>query len=213
MTERDIPMRNLLIKSINYFPRKLRALRNRYFDNFIFIHINKTGGSSIEKALKLPLEHLTALEIIKKIGCKQWQNRFTFTVIRNPWDKVVSHYHYRVQTNQTNLRVRTIEFKEWVRLTYGNKDSFYYDNPKMFMPQSDWITDHEGQVLVDFICHFENLDDDFSYVCKKLGKKAVSLAHIKGSKRGNYRDYYDDETIEIIARWFSRDIEDFGYYF
>jgi chondroitin 4-sulfotransferase 11 len=181
-------------------------------DNFIFIHINKTGGSSIEKALNLPFEHKTALEKIEEIGHQQWESKFTFSVIRNPWDKVVSHYHYRVQTNQTGLGAKTIGFKEWVKLSYGNKDPFYYDQPRMFMPQFDWLADEGGRVLVGFICRFENLDDDFNVVCSKIGRRA-NLPHLKASQRGNYRDYYNEETIEIVARWFCKDIESFGYTF
>ncbi len=191
---------------------KLHTLRHHYIDKFVFIHINKTGGSSIEKALRIPFEHKTALEKIKEIGRRQWERRYTFTVVRNPWDKVVSHYHYRVQTNQTNLGVKNIEFRDWVRLTYGNKDPFYYDKPKMFMPQYNWITDHDGNILVDFICRFENLSYDFDYVCKKLGK-AVSLPHTKASKHSHYSDYYDEETIGIVASWFKKDIQNFGYRF
>ena len=120
-------MRPLVKKAGNRLTLKIATLRHSYIDNFIFIHINKTGGSSIAKALKLPVNpktvyHKTALEKIGEIGRQQWENRFTFTVIRNPWDKVVSHYHFRVQTNQTNLGIRRIGFKDWIRLAYGDKD-------------------------------------------------------------------------------------------
>jgi len=37
-------------------------------DGFLFIHINKTGGSSIEQALKIPQEHATAAEKIAELG-------------------------------------------------------------------------------------------------------------------------------------------------
>ncbi|WP_013322737.1 sulfotransferase family 2 domain-containing protein [Gloeothece verrucosa] len=195
-----------------YVDQRAKLLRQRYIDNFVFIHINKTGGRSIEKALNLAFQHKTALEKIDEIGQHKWDKVYKFTTVRNPWDKVVSHFHYRVETNQTNLRAKPIKFKEWVKLAYGYKDSFYYDSPKMFMPQLDWITDHEGKILVDFICRFENLSQDFGAVCKKIGKN-VTLPHINSSKHGNYREYYDDDTIEIIAKWFSKDIDNFGYRF
>lgn len=205
-------MKNLSRKAKNRITRTVKKWRHDHFDNFVFIHINKTGGSSIEKALKLPSEHKTALEKIEEIGMRRWENKFTFTVIRNPWDKVVSHYHYRVQTNQTELRDNTISFSKWVRLTYGSKDSYYYDKPIMFMPQSDWISDLEGTVLVKHICRFERLSEDFSVVCNKLGKN-VTLPHVKSSKRGNYRDYYEEDTAVIVENWFRKDIENFGYKF
>jgi len=72
--------------------RIIQSIKYRHFDRFVFIHINKTGGSSIEKALNIPLEHKTALEKISEIGHINWTMKHSFTVIRNPWDKVVSHY-------------------------------------------------------------------------------------------------------------------------
>jgi len=195
-----------------YVGEQVKLLRQRYFGNVVFIHINKTGGRSIEKSLNLPFEHKTALEKIDEMGKQRWERVYKFTSVRNPWDKVISHFNYRVETNQTNLRTKPIKFKEWVKLTYGNKAPLYYDIPKMFMPQLDWITDHEGKILVDFICRFENLNNDFSVLCEKLGRNAT-LPHINSSKHGNYREYYDDDTIEIIAKSFSRDIEKFVYKF
>ena len=188
----------------------LRLQKQIYFDKFIFIHINKTAGSSVEKALRLPFEHKTALEKIDEIGRHNWDQKLTFTIVRNPWDKVVSHYHYRVKTNQTDLGVNTLEFNEWVKRAYGNKDSFYYDNPKMFMPQLDWISDENGVILVDEIIHFEKLDTEFTAVLEKIGKRK-KLPHVKKSNRSNYRDYYNDETIEIVKVWFDPDIKEFNY--
>jgi hypothetical protein len=194
-------------------PRRIvQIIRHRYFDDFVFIHINKTGGSSIERALHLPFEHKTALEKIEELGRRRWEKRYTFAVVRNPWDKVVSHYHYRVQTNQTELGERPVQFKEWVRLAYRERDPLFHDNPKMFMPQTDWIADADGVILVDFVCRFENLNNDFGEVCRRLGK-SISLPHLKSSRRGAYQQYYDDETVGIVEDWFGADIRNFDYAF
>jgi hypothetical protein len=188
----------------------LRSLKYHYFDGFVFIHINKTGGSSIEKALNIPFEHKTAREKIQEMGQSRWNKKFSFAVVRNPWDKVVSHYHYRVKTNQTKLRENSIEFTEWVKRSYGVQDEYYYDIPKMFMPQVEWIVDNQGKIVVDKIMHFENLENEFNEVLEILGKKAA-LPHEKKSNRLNYREYYNNETIEIIRKWFQQDIDIFGY--
>lgn len=191
---------------------RLWPLRARAGSEFVFIHINKTGGTSVERALHIPFEHKTALEKIDEMGRENWDKAFTFTVVRNPWDKVVSHYHYRVKTNQTKLQENIIEFKNWVTLTYEKMDEYYYDNPRMFMPQSDWISDENNNILVDKICRFENLETDFGIVCNRIGISA-KLPHAKASDRRKYNDYYDDRTAEIVANWFRKDIENFGYEF
>lgn len=183
--------------------------------DFAFIHINKTGGSSIEAALGLELEHLTAQEKLRQLGRAEWQRRFTFTVVRNPWDKVLSHFRYRVQTNQSGLRDAGMSFARWVELAYGLRDPRYYDQPRMFMPQWRWIVDAQGRVLVDYICRFENLEADFAEVCRRIGR-AASLPHVKssiGGERGPYRERYDERTAAIVAERFREDTEHFGYTF
>ncbi|NET09001.1 MAG: sulfotransferase family protein [Symploca sp. SIO2B6] len=192
--------------------RNAKRFRQRHFDPFIFIHINKTGGSSITKALNLDLQHRTALEKISELGEQKWQHSYTFAFVRNPWDKVVSHFHYRRRTNKTGLAERPIEFQDWVQLTYGCQDPTYYDKPKMFMPQTHWISNQNEEIIVDFVGRFESLDQDFEHVCKTI-KKHVDLPHINPSKRKDYREYYNQNTIEIIEKWFHKDIENFGYRF
>ncbi len=205
-------MTDLFSRFNKHASRRYNSFRHRHIDKFIFIHINKTAGSSIEKALKLNIEHKTALEKIENIGLDNWKKRYSFAVVRNPWDKVVSHYHYRVLTNQTGLSENTIDFKLWVKESYGNKNPQYYDKPKMFMPQSNWVTDSNNELLVNYICRFENLHDDFRHICQMIDKE-ILLPHIKTSNRGNYRNYYDQETKKIIELWFSTDIDRFDYSF
>lgn len=192
---------------------RVKKFRSRHVDKFIFIHINKTGGTSIARALNLVLEHKTSLQKITEVGQSKWNNSYTFAFVRNPWDKVVSHYHYRIQTNQTGLGVEPIEFREWVHLAYGQQNPKYYDKPIMFMPQSDWITDQDGSILVDFVGRFENINEDFESICRSIKRNDLCLPHVKSSKRGNYRDYYDQETAKIIEKWFSKDLYNFEYTF
>jgi chondroitin 4-sulfotransferase 11 len=179
---------------------------------FVFVHINKTGGSSVEKALGLPFQHRTALEIRADLGQRLWDERFKFTVIRNPWDKVASHYHYRVKTNQTGLGDHPIPFTEWVRRAYGDREPRYHDQPKMFMPQVDWICDESGTVIVDFIGRFERLNDDFHTACQHIGRRA-ELPHLKKSQNRDYRREYDTASVDIVAERFAGDVSEFGYSF
>ena len=114
---------------------------------FVFIHINKNAGTSIGHAIGLPKkQHLTVQEVIEIVGRAQWERAFRFSIVRNPWDKVVSHYNHRVKTNQTGLNDNPLPFKQWVAATYGPaKDARYYDQPKMFQPQVEWLKDDLGQ--------------------------------------------------------------------
>jgi hypothetical protein len=182
--------------------------------DYIFIHINKTGGTSIAKAIGLPSKrHLTVKEVISIIGEDEFNKAFVFTVVRNPWDKVVSHYEYRVKTNQTKMADRHISFKQWVKQTYGKeRNPLYYNNPLMFAPQSDWLKDREGVIRVAHIIKFESLAEDFREIAKTLGIHA-DLHHLNWTKREPYKNYYDSETIQIVSDWFEEDIRRFGYRF
>ena len=189
--------------------------RSKNLDNFIFIHINKTAGTSVGAALNLPLEHMTAQQKIEELGREEWDKRFTFAIVRNPWGKVFSHYKYRVKTNQTGLGDGHLPFQDWVRLAYRDQDRRYYNSNRkeMFSPQVDWLTDKEGEICVNYIGRFEALQESFAEISKSLGKQ-LTLPHKKssgGSK--NYQSFYDDETAEIIRQIFAKDIELFGYSF
>lgn len=97
-------------------------------------------------------------------------------------------------------------------MVFEEKDPRYYNKPKMFMPQVNWISDGDGNIVVDYVLRFENLREDFDVLCEKLGSSA-DLPHIKSTKRDDYHDYYDGDTQSTVARWFEKDIQEFGYQF
>jgi hypothetical protein len=192
-----------------------QRLAHRYLHDFVFIHINKTGGSSIEHALKIPFEHLTALEKRREMGEEAWGRRFSFAFVRNPWDRAVSHYEYRVVSDRFDRPSGPDGFRAWVREALGDLEKRVdrgSPRQRWVRPQARWITDEEGAVIVDFVGRFERLHEDFAEVCRRLNRKAA-LPHVKATRRGHYRDYYDDETRLLVARWYEEDIERFGYTF
>lgn len=188
-------------------------LHTRYLTDIAFIHINKTGGSSIEAALSLAFRHKTALELQAEMGERRWGRCYRFTIVRNPWDKVVSQYHHRKRNDHiTRTGASVPDFNRWVTLTYGEQDPAFYNNPKMFMPQRDWMCDQQGEVLVDFVGRFETLEQDFHTVCRTIGRTAT-LPHLKQSSRSDFRPLYDDESAAIIGDWFAADVTSFDYRF
>lgn len=202
----------LLQRGASEFRGWHRTMRERYLRPYVFVHINKTGGSSIEKALGIGLDHSTALEKYQQLGSHAWERKFTFSMVRNPWDKVVSHYHYRVRTNQTGLGENPISFAQWLERCYVENDPLYYDQPRMFMPQRQWLVNESGELLVDFVGRFENIATDFNCICERLGVTA-DLGHAKPSSRGSYRDYYDAASEQLVRKHFAEDLELFDYSF
>jgi hypothetical protein len=154
------------------------------------------------------------------MGEAAFARAFKFAFVRNPWDKVVSHYHYRQRTgriyqfryDESGAGDPGIGFCEWVARAYGAHDPMYYNDPKPFMAQCDWLNDERGVCLVDFVGRFERLADDFQVVCRRLGVDA-QLPHVKPTPHAHYRELYDDATRDIVARCFAADLETFGYRF
>jgi len=204
-------LKTYISKLLHIKPSPLRQGSN---GTYIFVHINKTAGTSIGNAIGLPVKHhQTAREVIASIGRDKWNTAYKFTLVRNPWDKVVSHYEYRRKRNKTEVATRGISFAEWVKKTYGpDKDPFYYNNPKAFQAQVEWLKNDDGKIDIDFIGKFETINKDFEQIKTRIGLEA-ELPHLNASKRAGYQSYYDAETREIVANWFREDIEAFGYQF
>ena len=181
----------------------------------IFVHIGKTGGSSIEHALdphvsidsgisgeigntKLEGKHWTALEYSKKYP-KEYKEYFTFSFVRNPWDRTVSHYEWKIFMGNLKL-----SFAEWIESPMFNALKLSY---------ADMICDHKNSIIVDFVGRFEELQQDFNFVCDKIGIEHIKLSHKNKIDRKHYFEYYDEKTKKIVEEKYARDIEHFGYEF
>jgi len=207
------------LESIKILKRRISEgnnypLRKGKNGNFIFIHINKTAGTSIAKCIGLPKKrHLTVKQVIKIVGKNNFMNAYKFAVVRNPWSKVVSHYQYRVRTNQNELGTKPIPFDLWVMKTYGSeKDLMYYDYPKMFMPQVEWLRDDKGIISVNKIFKFEELPEAFDEIAKEIGINS-NLPKLNATDKVDYRAMYDETSKLIIAQHFKEDIDLLNYRF
>ena len=185
----------------------------RYKDNYSFIHINKCGGTSVESVLGIPKIHDTASHRIKVIGKKKWDNRFTVSLIRHPYSKVVSHYNYRVKTNKTNLKSSPIDLNDWVKLSYGEKNKRFYNVPLMFEPSFNWLT-YKDHLVVDCIVKLEEIDSEWPMICENLKIKYRPLPKVNQTSHNRIQaafDKLDDEALSIIHSHFSIDFSEFKY--
>lgn len=181
-----------------------------YCQDAIFIHINKTAGTSINHALGLRRGLFTAREKRAELGEPAWSSKFRFTFVRNPWERIVSQYYWRRSIDHTGLSSQRIDFNTWIVHVLRDHTPEFYDNPKLFMPQLDWISDKDGQLLVNYIGRYERLIDDFRSVCDHLNVKA-ELPRDKPTCHPPYRDVFNDESIDLVRDWFQKDIDYFGY--
>jgi hypothetical protein len=214
-----------------------------YRHKFLFVHIAKTGGTSIRAALRryrwgwpytAPLtlcslmsqmthpRHVLGIKFprhAKAVAAKEmlpgefYQSLFKFTVVRNPWDLQVSSYHH-LRREHPGLMQDIPDFRSFLR------HKFDPDRPYNFLfdisqeRQWEYVCDVDGTRIVDFIARYETLGRDFETICQHVGIEPPSLPHKrKAEDRSDYRAYYDDELREQVATHYARDIELFGYAF
>jgi hypothetical protein len=209
--------------------------------NFLFVHIAKTGGTSVRAALKrlrwkdplyLPqflasrLSHMTGHRIASKlprhakiITAKEMLPRelfdrlFKFAFVRNPWDLQVSSWHH-IRRERPHLVEHTPDFASFIRWKLDPERPYQYHVDTSIELQTDYLKDLDGSTIVDFIGKYENLIADYEEACRRIGIHPPPLPHKRKAKdRKDYRSYYDDRTAELIAGYFKPDIEALGYSF
>ncbi len=186
-------------------------LKQKYLGKTVFIHINKCGGSSVESALHIPIKiHDTAQQRRRRLG-QHWDGKFKFSFVRHPYEKVVSHYHYRIKTDQTRLGTSPISLNDWVRLAYGERDPRYYDKPLMFAPSLDWLTDPNGDLMVDYVGKLETMRQNWAIIQKRLGKHTPLPRKNATPQRAPATELLDQTSIDIINMRFAKDFRAFGY--
>ena len=188
--------------------------------NFVFVATTKTGSTSIEKHLnsyksKHKITHLDGsynkhcpLKIIYK-KFPFIEDYFKFAIVRNPFDWVVSWYFYRKSVSNNN-NTKDISFKEW--LVDKNSSAYNIEGIGLTLSQYDIISCNKN-IKIDFVGRYENFQEDFNTICDKIGIPKLQLPHKNKSKHKHYTEYYDDETHEIVAEKYAKDIEYFGYEF
>ena len=78
--------------------------------------------------------------------------------------------------------------------------------------QKDFVASPEGDLLVDFVGRFENLEEDFGKVCSAIGANA-DLLHLNQSRHGDYRLHYTEYTRRLVEEAWAEDVQFFGYQF
>lgn len=198
----------------------------------IFVHIPKTGGTSIESLIwPQPrsvddlwmgfidkhhnkyqtggLQHLLATQIRSEVGPEIFASYYKFSFVRNPWDRAVSQYSS--MAGREDLREfigmkRDASFKTYLSLIASRRHV-------QWEPQVNFLHDSTGELIVDYVGRFEAFAASVSHALETIGIEAKTIPHTQKSWRGKYGTYYDDESRELIARMYKEDIEAFGYSF
>ncbi len=188
----------------------------------IFIHIPRCGGTSIEISMcrknwwniDHSTKHLIA-STAKKIYEPYWNDYFKFSFVRNPWDRMVSMNKFGsfYGVNLSNGSIDLSNYlKKYPEIEVDPRSKSKNDN---FNPIKNCVYLNILNVDLDFIGRFENIDEDFEFVYESIGEVPPPLVNDKRhqSKHKHYTEYYDEETKQIVAEKYAKDIERFGYKF
>ncbi len=173
---------------------------------FIYMKPTKTAGSSILRGVLSQQEfrvihkkdHPTAFnEWINKISDNNLQDYFIFSVVRNPWDRLVSAAAY---------------FKIPIKDFLNNIDHYWQDPEiKKHSFPLHYYTHHQGHQFADFICRFETLQADINLVFDRIGIERTILPHVKKTEHHHYSTYYSSETRSMVEKLYAEDIKFYGY--
>jgi hypothetical protein len=207
-----------------------------YSSGFLFVHIEKAAGSSIQEAL-LPLANvppnsrlrrrLAWLGPLNRAGglyrALQFGEHATADDVKRclPADAYAALFKFAFVRNPWDrlvsryahlLRSKDRNRHGFISRLGKFEDFLQWEIQRESAKQFHYVTDAQGKRIVDFIGHYETLAEDFAKVCARL-KIQAELPHANVSDHRDYRTYYTPETRGFVAKQLQRDIEMFGYDF
>lgn len=187
----------------------------------VFVHIPKTGGTSVVEALNERIwstGHNSMLYVKEK-----WPERYdalahSFSIIRNPWDRMVAYYLMSMWPSPVYLNRRPFvgpgqerkdRFQLWLNRGMPNQPG------KSVKTAQSMLCDKQGRLLVKEVHEFKQLPRVIVDYCKILGitERVPHSNRRDYPARGAYQTYYTDLSREIVAEWGAWEIERFGYTF
>ncbi|WP_111498264.1 MULTISPECIES: sulfotransferase family 2 domain-containing protein [Marinobacter] len=198
------------------YHREIRcSYRNRKFEEYdtIFVHIPKAAGTAIHESLfgrVSGLGHASAEKYMKIYGLAAYNAKFKFTFVRNPYDRFVSAYQY-LAAGGNNSYDRS--FSERKMAGFNDFEDFVINgfdkDPEIrkffhFRKQVDFIT-VGGQLCVDFVGRYENLEKDFKYIASFIGEGKDLRESNRTANRQPYQSFYDNEQVRRIVHDYYRD--------
>lgn len=203
-----------------------------YRHKFIFVAVPKTGTHSVRQALReqlgpddieqvglfvnkrFPFDelariqhgHLSLRQIRPFMGDEAFAEFFKFAFVRNPFDRFVSYCAFMTRDGDAFQR----EPRQVMRHILFEMRPMHHI---LFRPQHELLVDDDGKLLADTVGRVEDMQDSYDRICARLNIPSAALGQVNSSRRGSYRDYYDQGLIDGVGELYRRDLELFDYRF
>lgn len=210
------------------------------FGDAFFVHINKNGGTSVSNAAKsldrvdFGRSHGYEPAMFYRDRVPDWHNRWTFSVVRNPWDRLASLYRFTVHKhnmkmwrtephisdaklkNELKRRCRS-DFDFWLmefceKYKFWPNGSVRQKRPFTQVPQYDWLFEDGHQQVVD-VFKMENMGDLAEVLKDRYGVRLErdNVTTPDGGK--DYRPYFTSRSRDYVGDIFGDDIRQWRYTF
>ena len=202
--------------------RKTPAFRNQVILAFPQNHVDLEYSIKVRETMQRHgdadgFEHARLRDWNKELRSKHT----AFAIVRNPWARVVSRYEFarkvilrdtgsNVYQNEDYADISSFEAFLEERHKWGGVEYMWHRAVRGWYPAMDHVIDEKGKVACD-ILRFEHMNEEVSTYFMTMSK--VGHNNITGYDQSTYKNYYDDNTIQIVADWYQKDIDQWGFDF
>ena len=181
---------------------------------FIFIHVHRTGGTSIMNLLKRELG--TDVTEISEHGNVNSSERILIEenpdykiigMVRNPWDRILSWYALINKWNDFTIEESRGEFQKFIELKLAAKP----DDPYFHYNQLDYFPSINNKRIS--LYRFEDFEEETKKMFELLDLDLGIIPHTNRTETKNYQDYYSSESKELVSNMCKRDISYFNFLF
>ena len=206
---------------------------------YIFVHIPKTGGTSLALALEARAmrddlmlgdtpkalkrrkklmgaeargrlwKHSTLADIEGLVSRDEMREMLCFTLVRNPWDRIVSYYHWLKVQNFEHPAVamaKTLGFSDFLRAPA-------VAGPIKTHPYESYLRASDGRACEALYIRLEHFAEDAAPLMEHLGFELELPRANASAREDDYRRYFSADDSEVVAELCAEDIEKFNYSF
>ena len=160
--------------------------------------------SPIPEIARIQHGHVSARQLRPHVSDDVWKSYFKFGFVRNPFDRFVSTCFF-LNRNNPQFAADAANFMKRA-LTVPR-----FQQRVLVIPQARLITDSDGEIALDYVGRYEDLQNCYDQICERAGIATTSLGRKNPSEHKAYADYYDDELTERVADFYKDDLRRFSY--